>query len=587
MNHSSDSMRIARVFCLAALLVGFTVCGGCGNGKGDASPDPIDSGQDVATDDPNATNPDRGKWVDLATHPFEPGWVGGTLKLGRRSIVKSLNNLTTRFAEPVSICRHFLCPRLVMETPDRVDGKFQVQPWAARALPDVPEDGVTWVWDLRDDLTWEDGRAVTAADYEASWKLLQDTKIRAADMREKLEAVGDVKAIGPQRIQVRFKRPHYNAVAQFGLNFGIIPTHTGLVDAASINAANRHLSFGPYRIVTYEEDRLILQLRDEYRKKPFPIRPHYVERVAYRRVTDKANTLAQLKSGDLDLATISHDQFRALKTDAAFNDRCWTSCYLLPGYHFICWNLFAPEDLKFETPHPILGDVRVRRALAHLINRPRIIADHWNGRAVPVDAPFYFRSPEYDADPIPFDPKQARALLKEAGWKLDDANVLAKAGRQLRFSILYQGGVFTAVVNDLKENARKVGIIVELRPGPLRIGGRGYDAFCAGFSLRPPIEVDVYHLWHSSARKAGGANYAGIADEEVDRLVTAYRTDLDPQSRLKTRRRLSRRISELQPFTFLYNYSSAVAFSRRWANVRVHELGPQFRDFVLRKLKPE
>ena len=39
----------------------------------------------------------------------------------------------------------------------------------------------------------------------------------------------------------------------------------------------------------------------------------------------------------------------------------------------------------------------------------------------------------------------------------------------------------------------------------------------------------------------------------------------------------------LQPYTFLYNSSTPLAISRKWANVRIHELGPQYRDFVWRE----
>ena len=60
--------------------------------------------------------------------------------------------------------------------------------------------------------------------------------------------------------------------------------------------------------------------------------------------------------------------------------------------------------------------------------------------------------------------------------------------------------------------------------------------------------------------------------------------DQRSKSRRATRRKLYRRIHELQPYLFLVSQASSLAISRKWANVRIHDLGPRYSDFVLREL---
>ena len=95
--------------------------------------------------------------------------------------------------------------------------------------------------------------------------------------------------------------------------------------------------------------------------------------------------------------------------------------------------------LSFTTPHPILGDIRVRRAIAYCSNRPEIIASVYGfltpeqqqvllmDTFIPKNNPFYKApSAEYT---YPFDPEKGKALLEEAGWKIPEGGtVRAKEG---------------------------------------------------------------------------------------------------------------------------------------------------------------
>lgn len=55
---------------------------------------------------------------------------------------------------------------------------FDFTPNLAESLPERSEDGKTWTWHIRKDLKWPDGTPINAHDFEYSWKMLLDPKLK-------------------------------------------------------------------------------------------------------------------------------------------------------------------------------------------------------------------------------------------------------------------------------------------------------------------------------------------------------------------------------------------------------------------------
>jgi peptide/nickel transport system substrate-binding protein len=447
------------------------------------------------------------------------------------------------------------------------------------------------VWTLRPDLTWEDGHPVTAKDYAFTFAMMRNPEV-VSSVRPSYVAVDSLEALDEHRFRVAWKTPQRSAIAKIGLDFPVVPAHAVPQDAASFNKVPTHLACGPYRVATFEPGKLIeVVLRDEYRTKPFPIRPHYVERWVFEPGgRDYAAMLTRLLNREAHLVLMTSDQYATAGGEPSFRAAAWRTAYGLPSYSFIAWTLKDPADPA--RPHPVLGDARVRTALAHLLPLETIAATAFHGLARRVSGPFDWRDPGYDSTiaPVPFDPPKAAALLREAGWTPGPDGRLMKDGKPCRFALTRPdatGPLNLVVAQAFQEEARKIGVTVDLE----QLGDRFHDElgahhFDAGVVLwqLDLVEPDISSQWHSRYAKEGGYNYPGLADPEVDRVLDAHETTFDAAARAALRREAHRRIHDAAPAAFLLWNPATVGISRQFANVKIHDFGVRYHDFVLREL---
>ena len=121
--------------------------------------------------------------------------------------------------------------------------------------------------------------------------------------------------------------------------------------------------------------------------------------------------------------------------------------------------------------------------------------------------------------------RQAKDLLKEAGWQVKDGVLINDAGEVMQFEITLVSQAFERVMAAYVANLEKLGMRVKYRTiDPAlyadRLRNFDFDMIVETFgqSLSPGNEQRNY--WHSSsASQPGSENYAGINDPAVDVLV--------------------------------------------------------------------
>jgi peptide/nickel transport system substrate-binding protein len=244
--------------------------------------------------------------------------------------------------------------------------------------------------------------------------------------------------------------------------------------------------------------------------------------------------------------------------------------HFLPGYSFIGWN----------QRRPFFSDRRVRKAMTMLLDRQSILENILFNRGRVVSGNFFYNSPDYDKaiEPWPYDPKEAAALLDEAGWTDSDGDgIRDRDGVAFDFELtLTAGSRFGEQVGTiLQESLSNAGIRMTIRPLDWALFNklldeRAFDAVLMGWSH--PVEADPFQVWHSSQMRKG-SNFVGFQNHEADLIIEEGRVTFEKEKRVELYRRFHKIVHEEQPYTFLFVNESLIVLDKRFQNVEVYPLG--------------
>jgi microcin C transport system substrate-binding protein len=200
-------------------------------------------------------------------------------------------------------------------------------------------------------------------------------------------------------------------------------------------------------------------------------------------------------------------------------------------------NPLGTLGLAFNTRKPPFDDVRLREAMAQLLNRPLIIEKLFYNEYQPIDSYFAGSPYENPANPkMKYDPAAAVKLLADAGWKDHDAQGrLTKNGQPLNIELLYSTKPYEPALTTYQEDLRKVGISLNLRfltPETLYtlVDQRKFDLALVIFGgiVFPNPETSFQA---SLADSNNNNNITSFKDKRVDQLLPIYDKEFDQKKR--------------------------------------------------------
>lgn len=399
---------------------------------------------------------------------------------------------------------------------------------------------------LRANATFHDGRPVTAADLAATYQSVVDPAL-GSPFRSAFDRVASIEVLDARRLRLTLEAPHAPFISD--LSLGVVPAH--LLDETGHLTAP--VGAGPYAFRAREVDREVVLERHPGYHRGTP-RTRYL---VFRAVRDENTRLLAMLGGDADLiqnavtprlvdAMRARDDVEALTTPGV-------------AYNYLAFNL---RD-------PILADVRVRQAIAHAIDRARLIEHKFRGVAslsTGLLAPGHWA---YAADVTRYahDPAKARALLDAAGHPRP-----ADGGPRFELSFKTSTDKFRRnLVRLMADDLAAVGIAVDVQG--FELGTLLADAKSGNFQLYTlqwpdPGEPHFYNwLFHSeriptpSAPNRGG-NRGAYANAEVDRLIDAGRIETDRPKRAAIYQRLQAIVADELPYLSLW-HEDVVALVRK------------------------
>lgn len=460
----------------------------------------------------------------------------------------------------------------------------------------ISEDGLTFSFQLRDDVSFSDGKPVTAEDVAFTFQYIMDPRIDAPRERAYYEKVASVTANGPGEVVFVFKEPYYDALALAG-GLGILAKHFYEPYLATPNDFNQSkgllLGSGPYRLKDpkgWTPDTGIVELERNPRYWG-PVRPPF-QRILWKVISNDSARLTTYRNGDIDAYGARPVEYKTLLDDPDIMNQSQHFEYHSPtaGYNYIAWN-----QLRNGKPTRF-ADKRVRQAMGYLTDRQRVVDEIFLGYAEPAASPFNPRGKQHapDVAPLPFDLTKAQSLLKEAGY--EDRNgdgVLEDAeGEIFSFELVYfQDNEDTKrMVLLLKDLYARAGIKLEPKPSEWAImidllKKRDMDAITLGWT--GGIESDIYQIFHSSQTEGGGDNFIHYQSPRLDELITQARATVDEAKRMPLWQECERILAEDQPYSFLTRRKSLVFINSRFANISMTNMGLNFGNVPLENYVPK
>ena len=278
----------------------------------------------------------------------------------------------------------------------RIDSKGAVQPGLAQSWT-RSDDGLTYTFKLRTGVKFHDGTDFDSADVKFTFDRAMAPDSTNAQ-KWIFAPIESVTASDASTVVIKLKFP----VGNFPYNLGWGDAVIFAPESVANNKTNP-VGTGPFKFVNWVRgDRVELAKFDGYRDAA----NIKLKKVTFRFIQDPSAQVAALRAGDLDAfpsmgAPETLDQF---KTDKRFK--------------VVVGATEGETILAINNTKSPLSDVRVRRALAHAIDRKAVIDGAWSGYGTPIGSHFSPLHPAYVdlTGMYPYDVNKAKALLREAGF---------------------------------------------------------------------------------------------------------------------------------------------------------------------------
>ena len=446
----------------------------------------------------------------------------------------------------------------------------------------MSDDGLVIRFQLRDDVHFSDGIALTADDVVFTFNFIMTDVIQAPRDRAYLEKIKTVQANGKFEVVFTFKEPYFEALSLAG-SMPILAQHfyePYLKESQKFNESKGLLlGSGPYKLLDakgWSPDKGSVELvrNDHYWGD---VQPSY-HRILWKIIQNDSARLTTYRNGDIDSYAARPVEYQTLKNDEQITKKSNNFEYMPPvvGYSYIGWNEYrSAKPTRF-------ADKRVRLAMTYLTDVNRIINDIFLGYAEPALSPFSNLGKQHDhsLQAYRFDVEKAKALLKEAGYedRNHDGVLENKAGQIFEFKLTYleSNEDTKRMVLLLKDLYARAGI--KMIPFPQEwpvmlenLDKKDFDAITLGWTSG--IETDLYQIFHSAQAVSNGDNYISYKNSALDQLIDEARRTVDESKRMPLWQQAERIIYDDQPYTFLMRRKSLLFVDQRIHNLQMTKLG--------------
>ncbi|GAC1422554.1 MAG: peptide-binding protein [Acidobacteriaceae bacterium] len=425
---------------------------------------------------------------------------------------------------------------LVFDALVKKDEHFKLQPWLAQSWEQP--DALTWIFHLRPNVRFHDGRPLEAEDVVWTIESLIDPRITAAlpggslisGKSGSFSSVDHAEARDPLTVVVHLKHP--DAGLLFNMSdglFGVVPRGAGREFGLA------PVGSGPFRFVRQVQDKEVVlerfqQCWSTHRGANDDARAgSEIERLRFTIVPDTITSALEMQKGSADLASnvLTPDMIHALEGTP--------NLAIESGPGSNVWYL------NFNAQDPTLRDKLVRQAIAFSLDRPAIIAALWRDHASLarglLPGSHWAAAAPGDTAEYTHDPGRAQALLDAAGFRA------GKDGVRLTVTLKTSTDETTRLLAAvMQQQMRAAGIALKIRSAEF---GTFYSDVTKGAFQMYVLkwvgsneDPDIFRYMYSSASvPPRGANRGRYINSQVDALLAQAAAETGDRQQVEARRR--------------------------------------------------
>ncbi|MBC8266791.1 MAG: hypothetical protein H8E84_07485 [Flavobacteriales bacterium] len=484
-------------------------------------------------------------------------------------------------------------------------------PMLVKEMPTASEDNLSFSYELKDGIKWDDGTSLTAEDVAFSVKLMLSPLTNNAQIRSNYSTV--IKSIeldknNPMKFTMHAQNVHWENKFIFSELYMVQKSlwdKNGVLDNVTFddllsenfketealsdwfnaynNADNSYqpehlVGLGAYQVTEWVASQYItIEKKEKWwgKNDSSVYSKAYPDKIIFKIIKEDASAYLALKNQEIDVTySLGTIKLMKLQEREYFNNNYESAFLDRYAFSYLGMNM-KPDGIKRK---PYFVDQKVRRAMAYLLPLDEIIEVMMHGKASRQASLISPLKKTYNdtLQLIPLDIEKAKELLTEAGWvDTDGDNIRDKMINGVKtpfsFKLSYMSSPTSKeIVLMIKESMYKAGVVAEPTPMDFTLFYKNamdhnFDGMLGGWggsaSYSNPMQ-----LWHTSSWVTKGSNFCGFGDAESDALIEDANLTLDPEQHNAALMKLQAKVYEDQPYVFMYSTKRKFAIHKRFNN---------------------
>ncbi len=261
---------------------------------------------------------------------------------------------------------------------------------------DISSNGLSYTFYLHKNVEFHDGTKMDAEDVKFSLDRARSDESTNAQ-KSLFEGIKNVKIVDPYTIEVNLKSPDGGFITNLAWGDAVI------VAEESINLVETNpIGTGPFKFSKWiKGDRVELIKNNSYWGKSI-----FLDKAVFKFISDPTAAFAAVMAGDIDAFPVfpAPENLSQFESDKRFK--------------VIVGSTEGETILSTNNKKPPFDNLKMRKALAHAINRQEIINGAMFGFGTPIGTHFAPHNPDYVdlKSTSRYDPPLSKKLIAETGY---------------------------------------------------------------------------------------------------------------------------------------------------------------------------